>query len=69
MKQRYVVTLSIETGKPVPDLAEKVANRAWTIDGVASAVVLHEDQRRYKIHQPEGWLPAEDTAPLHTAIL
>ena len=40
--RRYLI-LELELSKDVPDLADRIAGRAWTISGVESATVLRDD--------------------------
>lgn len=37
---RHYILLEIETRKDVPDLAEKVAGRAWPLDGVTKTTAM-----------------------------
>lgn len=37
--RRYLL-IEVETSKDVPDLAEKVANRAWPLDGVTKTCAM-----------------------------
>ena len=42
---KTVITLEIEHSKPIPHLADMVAGRAWSIDGVRHAEVAGEAGR------------------------
>lgn len=48
-----VIVLVIKHDRPILDLPELVAQRAWTIDGVSSADVLTEDSPWPDLHPPE----------------
>lgn len=37
---RHYLLIEVETSKAVPDLAEKVAGRAWPLDGVVKTCAM-----------------------------
>lgn len=56
---KTLVIIEIEHRKPIPALANLIAGRAWSIDGVAKAEVVHSPSLCAGELQDQGFTLAE----------
>lgn len=48
---RTVIVVEVHHSKPLPHLADMVAGRAYTIDGVTNAEVVKDNQRSLSVEE------------------